>query len=365
MHLTVASLPHFLMSRGLLDAKAVVCGGLVIEDASRRNRNFKVSGIAGGDQPGGLFVKQMREMQADAMLTLRREAACYELARSDPALGQLMPRLLAYDTARHLLVVEMVPDAESLAEYHLRTHRFPHGFGESLGRAVGLYHTQAAALVENDPVKSLFARQVPVVLTLGKGGHSLLGQYGSIGPALSGVIHQYPEFQALLDALGEEWRFDSLIHGDMKWDNILVFPAGSESPEFRIVDWEMADIGDAAWDVGAVLQSFLTAWILSMPIGGGLTPDRYVGMAAQPLEAMRPVMQAFWRSYAGVRGFDATEARHQIERSLRFGAARLVWSAIEQRLYAPKLDSSAAALLQVSLNILKNPGRAVKELLDV
>jgi hypothetical protein len=49
---------------------------------------------------------------------------------------------------------------------------------------------------------------------------------------------------------------------------------------------------------------------------------------------------------------------------MRFGAARLVWSAIEQRLYVQQLDPAATALLQVSLNVLKDPERAVKELLD-
>jgi len=361
MHLTVANVAHFLIGRGLLGAEAVVDGDLVVLDASRRNRNFKVVRDGGG---GGLFVKQMRELQADAMLTLRREAACYDLARSDPALGRLMPRLVAYDALRHVLVVEMVPEAESLAEHHLRQHSFPPALGQALGEAIGLYHARAAGVAGNEAMQSLFARQVPVVLTLGRDGHAMLGQYGRIGPALSAVIQQHPEFQGLLDALGEEWRFDSLIHGDMKWDNVLVFPVGSETPDFRIVDWEMADIGDAAWDVGAVLQSFLTAWILSMPIASGLPPESYVAMAGQPIEAMRPVMHAFWRAYAGVRGFGAADGRREIERCLRFAAARLVWSAIEQRLYAPGLDPSVAALLQVSLNILKDPGRAVRELLD-
>ena len=91
MHLTAASLAHFLMGRGLLAASEVVAGNVTILNSSRRNRNFKM--IRNG--AAGLFVKQMREMQADAMLTLKREAACYELARDDPALSRLMPRLIA------------------------------------------------------------------------------------------------------------------------------------------------------------------------------------------------------------------------------------------------------------------------------
>ena len=80
---------------------------------------------------------------------------------------------------------------------------------------------------------------------------------------------------------------------------------------------------------------------------------------------MRPVLHSFWEAYAMTRGFNEAERRSEIERCLRFGAARLVWAAIEQRLYAARLDPAATALLQVSLNILQNPTKAMAELLDL
>jgi Phosphotransferase enzyme family len=359
MHLTAANLAHFLMGRGLIGADAIAAGGITILDSSRRNRNFKV--LRNGSP--GLFVKQMREMQADAMLTLKREAACYELARDDPALSRLMPRLVRYEPSRHVLVVELLPEAESLLTYYSRHKGFPAEIGRMLGEGLGLYHTHAGALLENEKLKGLLARQIPVILTLGRGGYGMLGQFGRIGPAVTALLQQHKDFEGLLDALGAEWRFDSLIHGDMKWDNVLIFPA-SGGLDFRIVDWEMSDSGDAAWDVGAVLQSFLSTWIMSMPIASGLPPEGYVGMATQPLEAMRPVLKAFWETYAATRQFSADQSGGELERCVRFGAARLVWSAIEQRLYVPQLDPAATALLQVSLNVLKDPARAVRELLD-
>ena len=135
--------------------------------------------------------------------------------------------------------------------------------------------------------------------------------------------------------------------------------------DFRIVDWEMADFGDAAWDVGAVLQSFLSVWIMSMPIASGVPPEAYVSMAAQPLDAMRPVLKSFWEAYSKTRKFGKDQSNGELERCMRFAAARLVWSAIEQRLYVSQIDPAASALLQVSLNVLKDPARAVRELLNV
>jgi len=360
MHLSAANLSHFLMRHGLLGANEIVAGHVTIIDSSRRNRNFKV--IRNGSI--GLFVKQMRNMQTDAMLTLKREAACYELARDDPALSRLMPRLIRYDENRHVLIVELLPDAESLLNYHTRHKTLPIEVGRMLGEGLGLYHTQAGALIENEKLKQLLVRQIPLILTLGRGGHAMLGRFGRIGPAISALLQQHKDFEGLLDALGAEWRFDSLVHGDMKWDNVLVYTAAGGF-DFRIVDWEMADFGDAAWDVGAVLQSFLSVWIMSMPIASGVPPEAYVSMAAQPLDAMRPVLKSFWEAYAKTRNFGKDQSSGELERCMRFGAARLVWSAIEQRLYVSQLDPAASALLQVSLNVLRDPARAVRELLNV
>ena len=203
----------------------------------------------------GLFVKQMREMQPDAMLTLRREATCYQIAAGHPALSRLMPKLVRYEPTRHVLVLELLPEAESLLGYYARMKGFPAEIGRLLGHGLGVYHSQAGGLLKDERLSGLLTRQIPVILTLGRSGHGMLGNFGRIGPAVSALLQQHADFQALLDALGAEWRFDSLIHGDMKWDNVLVFPAPVDL-DFRIVDWEMADCGDAGWDVGAVFQSF-------------------------------------------------------------------------------------------------------------
>src|ERR1043166_715804 len=358
MHLTAANLVHFLADYGRLEAKEIVAGQVAVLDASRRNRNFKElrNGAA------GLFVKQMRDAQSDAMLTLKREAACYEVARDDAALSRLMPRLVRYDESRHVIVVELLPDAESLLERHSR-QGFSIDIGRMLGEGLGLYHTRAGALLENEKLKQLLTRHTPVTLTLERGGHAALARITRIGPALSALIQQHNRFETLLNALGSEWRFDSLIHGDMKWDNVLVFP-GAAGLDFRIVDWEMVDFGDAAWDVGAVLQSFLTVWIMSMPISSGLPPEAYVSMATQPLETMRPVLKAFWDAYAATRGYTQAERKSELERCMRSGPARLVVSALEPRACASQADPAPAALLQGTLNVLEAPARAVKDLLD-
>jgi hypothetical protein len=156
MHLTTANLPYFLINGGLLSRDEIIESDFAILDASRRNRNFKVIRKSGC----GLFIKQMRESHPDAMYTLRREAACYEHARDDSTLGRLMPRLITYDSARHLLIIELLPEAESLTEYLARERAFPAGIGGMLGEALGLYHSHFTSAAGNETLGLLFPRHL-------------------------------------------------------------------------------------------------------------------------------------------------------------------------------------------------------------
>jgi len=203
-----------------------------------------------------------------------------------------------------------------------------------------------------------------VILKLQSDGFTALSRFHQIGPVLLAVIQQQPEFESLLNELGAEWRFEGLIHGDLKLGNILVFPAPNNGFDFRLVDWEETDFGDPGWDVGGILQTFLMMWILSMPIASGLPPELYVGMAGQPIESMRPMLRDFWDAYADARGFAEHKRKLELERSMRFAAARLVWTAAEQCVYQTEFNEAAIAMLQVSLNILKDPGQAVADVLE-
>jgi hypothetical protein len=129
------------------------------------------------------------------------------------------------------------------------------------------------------------------------------------------------------------------------------------------VDWELADFGDACWDAGAVFQSYLSFWVFSMPATPGVPAEQLVGSAQFPVEKMQPAIRAFWRSYVETRGLGAEEARAALERSVGYGAARMIQTAYEYMFYAPQITASALYLLQLSLNILKSPREATASLL--
>jgi aminoglycoside phosphotransferase (APT) family kinase protein len=362
MTLTDRTVLHYLLERGLLTAESVVDGDLLVVDVSSRHHNFRV---APGVGPG-YFVKQARRRDPQSIRFLEREANCYRLAEYDPAfsaLAAVVPGYRLYDEGRHILVVELLPEGGSLAEYHRRLEVFPLQVAARLGEAMGAYHQIDVAAVDAAG-QAQFPRKIPWILSAHRpsvpSGRSLRGANQQV----MGIISQFPEFGEHLDALREQWQSDRFMHGDIKWENCMVYQPNGE-PEIRIVDWETADVGDAGWDVGAVFQAYLTFWIMAIPIARDASPDKFLELAPYPIEAMQPAIRAFWDAYRQVVQLTAGEGRRLLVRSAGYAAARMLQTAYEYMYHSPQITTNALALLQVSQNMMVDATGAVGDLLGL
>lgn len=368
MRLTSANAAIYLLGRRLVTGGDVVDRGVMAIDVSRRNRNVKVRWPDGT----GLFLKQTHGVDPQEAAALRREACCCDLSRRYPALGALdplMPRLRFCDPAAHILTFDLVAGGESLHAFHQRTGGWPVAVGEALGAALAALHDPAIpAAIEPADRAALFQGAPPWILSI----HEMRPEHliPSVSPAnrqLIELVRRHPGFADALDGLRTGWRQDALMHGDMKWDNCLVaWPDGeANAPRVVFVDWELADVGDPCWDVGALLQAYLTPWITSVPQAPGVPPERLASLAAVPLERVQPAMGALWRRYAADRKLQGDERARMLDRCVRSAGARMIQTAYESLTGAESLAPSMLLLLQVSLNVLTRPADAAGRLLAI
>ena len=364
MILSKSNVVHYLIEQGLLTVESVVDGDLMVTDTPRRNRNFKV--IRRASQ--GYFVKQIQKWDPPTVATLASEATCYRLARGGngfAAFAALVPRDFLYDSQRHVLVTELLPQNESLSDHYRRLNAFPTETARLLGTLFGRLHRDPLPL-NGRPEAALFRRQPPWILLAYQHGANLFGELSAANAQLMQIVQSYPDFQRTLDELRAEWRADQLIHGDLKWDNCVVYRAeGNGALAVKVVDWELADWGDARWDLGALLQAYISFWVLSMRIGPEILPAQFAGSAQYPIEAMQPSVRAFWQAFVEARSLDPATARTLLNASMKFGAARMIQSAYETMQFLPQISGNALCLLQVSFNILREPSEAVTHLLGL
>ena len=351
MYLTATNLAHCLISNGLVTAQSIVEGDFTVVEAGRRNRNFKVL----RKRAPGLFVKQIKTSEQQATFTLRKEAEFYQRVQMNPAfapIAAMIPAMLRFEPARHAVFLRLTPDAESLFEYQLRTNDFGSENAGKLGNALAILHAFGPALAQDPSLRSTLPGQLPWAMTLDQQGSSVFQNLGPIGTQIATLLQGFPTLAPQLCALRHEWQFETVIHGDMKWENCLLYPEADGQHGLQIVDWELVDVGDGAWDVATIFKEYLVLTIITAD-----SPQR------KTLDDLRPSMREFWKSYAGGRRFTAEQAARFRERAVRFTAARMLVAVAEYLYGTPQAIVAGTAMLQTAASILASPQTASMQML--
>ena len=370
----------------------LVVGSVRISDASYRNTNFRVE----CDPGPSYLVKQ--GVGADKAATVAHEAAVYgALQAGGDALGiaRYLPLFYGYEREPNTLILELLADAETLAERHVRTGKFSVALARQMGRALAILHSTQPQ--DNPQLYSVLGRSIYAgaphwILSVHRPHLRDFGLASNANIQTIKIVQRFPEFCALLDSLKGQWMGTSEglgtkdegpvsishtpIHCDIKWNNVLVHSQkhGNDSPpstvhrspSAKLIDWELARVGDPCWDVGSFFGEYLTFWLLSIPVTGQDPPDRFLDLAGYPLDRMRPAIRAFWVAYTRHRRLsDPGLLDAYLLRSVRYAAARLVQTAYEQGQPSALLTGNIVVLLQLAFNILQRPAEAALALLGI
>jgi aminoglycoside phosphotransferase (APT) family kinase protein len=354
--LTKADVVPYLLDAGLVENGALTHARLLVSDASRRNRVFVVT----GPERLGYVVKQPRSRDDSAVA---REAAVLRKLRSlDVArhLGRFLPTVVAYDACEHVLVLDTDPAARDLRA-QFDKGRFSIALARASGRALASLHRLPPAAVGTRPG----ALDPAWHLSWHRPRLRELFALSFAGMELLRLVQGSDELCGALDDLRGSWRADTLIHGDVRWDNWVALPATASGRRTRVIllDWEVAGPGDPCLDIGAFLAEYLSAWINSIPIVDSRDPGRMLRHARRPLDRMQPAIRAFWTAYRRTSNQRAHEMA--LARAVQFAAARLLQAAVEESAADSELRAHTVAAVQLAVNIVQRPGDAAARLLGL
>ncbi len=355
--LTLDSSVPYLLNLGLLDLASIVHHGLRIEEVPGRNRNFRVVGGPGQTY----FLKQAPRGEIGTDGPLAIEAALYDWVATElraAGVRRMFPRRRHYDPERSILVLDLITEATRLevledqasplylaisrrmaATALADCHRLPVG----LDRHIGTKLPQAAPWVFD------IARPAPASLS-------------ELAPAQLDVIRAIqaqPAAMAALDRLRNQWRPTRLVHGDFKWNNVLLQTDGAGTPAgIILLDWELAQLGDPAWDVGSVLHATLTEAVLGLELTDGTTPEAAAALLGSVIPGLYAAHRDFWADYLAAARLTGMEANSFLDRLPGHVATRLLKSAYEWSQAEAHMPRSAAAILQLGLNMFLRPDEA-------
>lgn len=344
MFLTPATALSYLRLRGIMTAEWVCKGEWEVTAHESRNTLYFVR--AG---PLRLTVKQAGDWRGEKRQSLVREAEWYWLAQNDTRLERLrclLPRVYSWDPERSIFVMETIA-GRSMEELP-RGDRYHPARARGLGEAMALVHEECTDLVSAADLRYQFSRTLPAFLSAPQSAQESAHDT-SISQARQeylAVLRKYPEFAPPLEQLRESWRAETLIHSDWKLANCMVDADNAEAAP-RIIDWELMRCGDSLWDAATLMQSYWSGWTER--------PD------ARLLAEVRGALAAFWGAYAAGRGWDAEESSVRRERAMFLAGARMLQTVWETGADQKALRPADVRMLQLSLNILGNPGPALEE----
>jgi aminoglycoside phosphotransferase (APT) family kinase protein len=360
--LGAADLLLLLMRAGLIGAHEIVDRHISVIDRSRRHGSYAFVRQAGTS----IFVKYGGDGERQA--TLGREADVYAFLE---AVGHIsagtvtaVPKLITYDQANSLLVLEYFPDALTLQLLSQRRRRLPIRLARNLGAALAYVHSVTSG--EHAQYMRTLARAIPWALTtLHRPTLATFQRVSRGNLEFIKLIQAFPELSRAIEDTERSWRSQCLIHGDLKWDNCIVTKlAASRRSRVRIIDWEFASWGDPLWDVGTVFSDYLTAWLRSAPISGETEPEEIFRLAQLRLPDLQRSAGAFWSTYSGCVFPGVCEGEALI-RTMRYCAVRLLQHAFEHLQNQIRLTAQAVCAAQLAMNILSEPRSAAERLMGI
>lgn len=360
---TIDTVHEVLLAQQLVSSSSFMAGDYEATSVTRRNRNIQVTTL----DEGSYLIKQALDSAADNAKTLRTEILFYRYlieSKSDFLRYTAAPRLT--DSDARVLVLDLLKDAKPLWQHYrsLGADHLPFGAIGELGKLLAAFH-RTFSLAQDNPPPAFLTRDLPFGLRVNRPKPEITGY------VRQGGLQYLRRLQADLDVMQQwemtvsMWSHDAIIHGDVKLDNILVLGVAddddADSPvDIRLIDWELVQIGDRAWDVAGVLQDFVFWWAISMP--DGRSPTEMVQEAAFPIGKLKPGMRCFWDSYLENLPMPEPDRMAFLEKTVRLSGIRILQTAYEIASKFETLPPIAEVLMGMGKSILRKPDAAASEL---
>ncbi len=341
---TPAAIFSFLAEHSLVSRELITDGGVTVERLDGRNHNYLVS----IPENPPLFVKSPATTDVFNIDTIHREALCLWLGLHTGNFGQLSkftPSPLHFSSLTATLVVQGVQSAPQATLSVLADAEKCRAFARAI--ATLLAGLEDPRTVENRSWPYQFREVRPWILTLHDPSICPYRPMNQADRYVLGVLRSAPSIQALSQLL-KGWSYNGLIHGDLKISNVL-FTDDLTPEDPLVVDWELAGIGDVAWDLASIVHSIIHVEVASKhgTQQGGAIPE--VPNLPWTSVFIRVLLDQF-----------KARSRHALKRQwedrfVAYVGAKLIQACLEETRYYSQLLPHTLAVANFALLLLSSP----------
>jgi Phosphotransferase enzyme family len=319
---------RYILDLGIVDVTALIEGRLKLISIYRRNRNIR---IEIGDEYG-YVLKQPSLEDAKSQTTLLTEAKFYQFCQSKKELSSFsasLPYMEHHDSPRSMMLLNWIYNSKTLWEvYHSSHKRFPFQVVRDLGCILGTGHRLLRG-VNSGLGDLVFSRACPWSLRFHQPTPAILQTLSPANHYLLKMLQIQPGVKELLEGVFAQWQPETIIHGDIRGENILVSDITAEATSRRlsILDWEMVQYGDPAWDIAGFFQDTVCFWVSTLSWSD--STENQEPRFTSPIEwsVIQRALRAFWLGYKSTD--ELINEASLLRRAVMFSVPRLLQSIFE------------------------------------
>jgi thiamine kinase-like enzyme len=297
-----------------------------------------------------------------------------QLVEHFPAFGtkinMFLPKILHFDPERAILIVEFLTTHIDLDHYYTRENQFPVAIARSIGQLLASLHSQTFDRIEYH--QFLHDRSNPQIANPAS---EIIQRLARITPIVFRLMpleclqffklyQRFPSLSQAISDLGNSISPSCLVHNDLKINNILL-DLNWESPTsivIKLIDWERADWGDPAFDLGCMLGSYLEIWLDGLTISNNLSINESLQLTSTPLELLQPSLFSLVQSYLESFPAIAIARPEYLDRVIQFAGLSLI-QRIEITIDNDRIfGNRGIIMLQVAKQLLCTPQAAMNTL---
>jgi hypothetical protein len=247
MIISIDNIIRYLLGRELIDLQSIVEEDLSIVPISGKNKDIKI--LRGSSK--GYFLKQANQIDANGLETLIREAQFYRVVQSGSNLQQVRPMLtsmIMFDENNKIVILDLIENGRTVRQllYDRGNEDLHAHAATSMGHVLGTVHLISSNSHDHANL-SFLPRRLPPTFFLTCPTPEIFRQVSLANLQLLKIVHKFRNFHESLQELHKLWRVNSLIHGDIRLDNVVLsFSNDAQNVKTKIIDWEFVDFGDPA-----------------------------------------------------------------------------------------------------------------------
>lgn len=281
-------------------------------------------------------------------------------------ISSFLPELLHFDPERSILIVRFLTDYGDLYRYYQTEHQFPCEVASAIGRLLATIHSQTFERAEyrefiTARVQSGAYTALDIIRRLSRITPQIFQMMPPECLQFFKLYQRFPSLSHAIADLGNSIAPSCLIHNDLKLNNMLLDLNWQQpgSQLIRLIDWERADWGDPAFDLGCIFGSYLEIWLDGTIVSSLLTIDESLQLATTPLELLQPSLLALTQAYLDRFPAIVTARPDFIDRAIQFAGLALI-QRIEITIDEDRLfGNRGMMMLQVAKQLLCTPRAAI------